>query len=73
MKAKNIFTLLLLLTVFGSVNWGFVPSGNNLVERWVPERYVSYVYYAFAFIGLLTFIVFTRMNTNDKDDKDKKN
>jgi uncharacterized membrane protein YuzA (DUF378 family) len=63
-----IFTLMLLITIVGSVNWGLVPSGNNLVERWVPKNMVNYAYYVFAFAGLLTLILFIRLKSHDDDE-----
>uniref|UniRef100_A0A6C0KHZ6 DUF378 domain-containing protein n=1 Tax=viral metagenome TaxID=1070528 RepID=A0A6C0KHZ6_9ZZZZ len=62
-----IFTLMLLITILGSVNWGLVPSGNNLVERWIPKRMINYAYYVFAFTGLLTLILFIRLKSNDDE------
>lgn len=67
--SKFIFTLMLLITVFGSVNWGFIPSGNNLVERVIPASYVSYTYYAIAFAGLVTLVMFARMSSNNEEPK----
>lgn len=67
--SKVIFTLMLLITVLGSVNWGLVPSGNNLVERFIPKEYTSHVYYVFAFVGLVTLILYTRMNSAKTEEK----
>jgi len=69
--SKFIFTLMLLITVLGSVNWGFVPSGNNLVERVIPTNYVSYTYYAIAFAGLVTLVMYTRMSSINNDEPKK--
>lgn len=67
--SKFIFTLMLLITVLGSVNWGLVPSGNNLVERVIPTNYVSYTYYAIAFAGLVTLVMYTRMSAINEEPK----
>lgn len=70
MNVSNfIFTLMLLITVFGSVNWGFIPSGNNLVERVIPTKYVPYTYYVIAFAGLVTLVMYTRMSSNNEEPK----
>ena len=70
--SKVIYILMLLITVLGAVNWGLVPSGNNLVERFIPARYTSHVYYIIAFAGLMTLVLYTRMNSGKTEEKSDK-
>lgn len=67
---KVIFIIFLLLTIFGSVNSGFIPSNNDLVERWVPKRFVNYTYYVFAFSGIVTLILYSRMSMKETKQED---
>lgn len=65
MQVNTLFTIVFLITILGSINWGFHAIGYNVVEKFfMTKKDLSTtgksIYYLFMISACISLIIFFR-------------
>jgi len=61
MTVEIVYTIVTLLAIIGSLNWGAYALGHNLVEKLGNKKIENVIYYLIAGCGLVSLVFYSNL------------